>query len=204
MRRRLAHALIVLLLGARIGLPAVLPGASPPVTTALAFAESPAPGPSTGHEDLFNLINLVILIVVLVYLLRKPVGQFFTHRSAEIRRGLEEGRKAMEAAQSKLAAAEDKMRRLEQEIAALKDASQQEMAAERERLRQAADAESERILESARSMIETATRAAKSELKTYVARQACELAENMIQGRLNPEAQARLVSGFIEGLPSRE
>jgi F-type H+-transporting ATPase subunit b len=172
---------------------------------AVAFAENHAPAASGGHENLFDLINLLILIAVLVYLLRKPVGQFFSGRSAEIRKGLEEGREALEAAQSKLQSAEEKMRGLEHEIASLKETALREMAAERDRVRQAAQAEAERILASAQSMIEAATRSAKLELKNYAADRACELAGKMIREQLNPESQARLVSGFINGLPrSRE
>lgn len=208
MKRRLGPWITLLLFSVSLGLPAAMRGARTPLirpaATALAFAENPAPAAPRGHENLFDLINLIILIVVLVYLLRKPVGQFFTRRSGEIRKGLEEGRKALEAARLKLEAAEEKMRHLEREVAALKEAAMREMAAERDRVRQAAEAEAERILESARSMIETATEGAKSELKTYTARQASELAEKMIREQLTPEKQARLVSGFIEGVGNRK
>jgi F-type H+-transporting ATPase subunit b len=166
--------------------------------TALLQATPTAPG---ANENLFDLINLIILIGVLVYLLRKPVRQFFSQRSEGIRRGLEEGRKALAAAQEQLSAAEEKLRRLEQDIGALKEAAAKEMAAERERMRAAANAETERILASARSMIQSATQAAKLELKLFAARQATEVAEKMIRERLNDESQSRLVNRFLQGIP---
>lgn len=163
-----------------------------------------APAESGRHGELFDLINLIILIVVLVYVLRKPVGQFFRNRSEDIRKSLEEGRRALAAAQNQLAAAEAKLHRLEQEITALKDSATREMAAERERIRKAAEEETERIMASAGSMIDSATRAAKMELRVYAARQATELAENMIRDQFNEQDQTRLVNRFLQGIPRGE
>jgi F-type H+-transporting ATPase subunit b len=202
-KRRLAYWLVLLLPATATNVLAATRTACvlsiPPA--AVWFAEGQTPGAPGGHETLFDLINLIILIAVLVYLLRKPVAQFFYQRSQQIRKALEEGRQALDSAQSKLRAAEEKMLQLEQEIAALKEAAMREMASERERMHEAAEAETERILASAQSTIETATQRAKLELKKHAALQACELAAKMVQEQLNPERQARLVGSFIEGLP---
>jgi F-type H+-transporting ATPase subunit b len=164
------------------------------------MVEPPAAQKSSARERVFDWINFAILIAVLVYFLRKPIAQFFSQRSTEIRKGLEEGRQALEAAQAQLAAAEEKMRRLEPDIASFKASAAQEIEADRERLRRAAEREAERILESARHSIETATRAAKLELRGYAARQAYELAEKFVRDRLSDEARARLVQRFIQGV----
>ena len=55
----------------------------------------------------------------LAYILRKPLADFFAQRSASIRSGLEEGRKALEASQAQLKAVEEKLQHLEEEIAAV-------------------------------------------------------------------------------------
>lgn len=159
-----------------------------------------APAEPRSYENLFNGINLIILIAVLVYLLRKPIRNFFTHRSAGIRKALEEGRQALAAAQSQLAAAEEKLKRLEQEIADLKDSAAREMSVESDRLRKAAEEEEKRILESARSMIQSATQAAKADLKAFTAKQASELAEGMLREQLNEAGQDRLVNRFLQGI----
>jgi F-type H+-transporting ATPase subunit b len=177
--------------------------AAPPRTTLLAPAALllQAVSESTAHSNLFDLINLIILIAVLAYVLRKPLRQFFSQRSEDIRKSLEEGRKALAEAQEQLAAAEEKLCRLEQDIAALKETAAKDMQAERERMRRAAEAETERILASARSMIHSATQAAKSELKHYAARRATEIAEKLIRERLNEQEQARLVNRFLQDIP---
>jgi F-type H+-transporting ATPase subunit b len=202
MRIRRRFFLILMLAACSMGSSRVLSAQpSRPALATPAVLLQATPAESRAHENLFDLINLIILIGVLAYLLRRPVRQFFSQRSEDIRKSLEEGRKALAAAQEQLSAAEEKMRRLEQDIAALKESAAKEMAAERERMRVTAEAEGERILASARSMIHSATQAAKLELKLYAARQATELAEKMIRERLNEQDQARLVGRFLDGIP---
>jgi F-type H+-transporting ATPase subunit b len=117
---------------------------------------------------------------------------------------LEEGRKALEASQAQLQAVEEKLRHLEEELAAFKASAAQEMEGERQRLRQAASEEAEKVLASARAQIETAVRAAKLELKGYGARQAIELAEELIRQRLDDSSRKHLVGRFLAKLGARE
>jgi F-type H+-transporting ATPase subunit b len=152
------------------------------------------------HQNVYDWINFLILVGVLGYLLRKPVAAFLTERSASIRKGLDEGRRALEASQAQLRVVEEKLARLEQEIASFKASSAQEMALERQRLEQATAREGEKILASARARIETATRAAKVELQAFAAGQAVELAEEMIRRSLDDAGRERLVARFVEGV----
>lgn len=168
---------------------------------ALAAPDEPGgPGGEDKHQNIYDWINFVILVGALGYLLRKPAREFFAQRSASIRKGLDEGRRALEASQAQLKAVEEKLARLEQEIASFQASSAQEMAMERQRLEQATAREGEKILASARTRIETATRAAKVELQTYAAGQAVELAEEIIRQRLDDAGRERLVARFVEGV----
>jgi F-type H+-transporting ATPase subunit b len=142
----------------------------------------------------------VILAGGLVYLLRKPLAEFFAGRSASIRKSLEEGRQTLEASEAQLRAVEEKLQRLEEEMAAFRTAAWREMEVERERLRQATAEETQKMLESVRAQMETATQQARVELKLYAAGQAVELAEKMIGERLDEASQQRLVGEFIVGL----
>lgn len=157
-----------------------------------------------GHGMLYRWINFIILVGGLGYLLRKPLKEFFTRRSASIQKSLEEGRVALEASQVQLKAVEEKLQRLEQEIAAFKAAAADEMAAEHERLRQTTAQEAEKMLESARVQMDTAAKAAMLDLKLFAAQQAVELAEQMIRQRLDDASRRRLVSQFIAKLENRE
>jgi F-type H+-transporting ATPase subunit b len=133
----------------------------------------------------------------LAFVLRKPLADFFAQRSASIRKGLEEGRKALEASQAQLKTVEEKLLHLEEEIAAFKASAAREMEAERQRLKLAAAEEAEKILQSARAQTEAAVRAAKLELKSYAAAQAVELAEEIIRRRLDEAGRKKLVGDFL-------
>lgn len=155
------------------------------------------------HEMLFKAINFAILVVGLGYVLRKPTADFFSSRSASIRKSLDEGRKALEASQAQLQAVEEKLRRLEAEIAAFKESAAREMEAERHRLQQASAEEAARMVESARAQMDTAVRATKLELKKYAAQQSVTLAEELIRSRLDDAGRGRLVAQFAASLGSK-
>jgi F-type H+-transporting ATPase subunit b len=173
----------------------------------LAYARVPegeAEGKREGRELLYKFINLALLVGALAYVLRKPLADFFAQRSASIRKGLEEGRKALEASQAQLKTVEEKLQHLEQEIAAFKAAAGREMEAERQRLKLAEAEEAEKILQAARAQTEVALRAAKLELKSYAAQQAVELAEKIIRRRLDDPGRKKLVGEFLAHVKSRE
>ena len=153
-----------------------------------------------GHEAIYHWINFFLLAAALVYLGRKPLAEFFTQRSATVRKALDDGRDALERSQAQLSAVEAKLRHLEEEISAFKASAAREMELERQRLREAAAAEAERIRDSSRAQIELALRGAKLELKIQAAQQAIELAEEMIRQRLDDAGRRRLFSRFLAGL----
>jgi len=159
--------------------------------------EAEAERKKEGRELLYKFVNLSLLVGALAYVLRKPLADFFAQRSAAIRKGLEEGRKALEASQAQLKTVEEKLRHLEEEIAAFKASAAQEMEAEDQRWKLAASEEAEKILQAARARTEVAVRAAKLELKTYAAERAVQLAEETIRQRLDEAGRKKLVSDFL-------
>jgi F-type H+-transporting ATPase subunit b len=156
------------------------------------------------HELLYKIINFAILAGGLGYLLRKPLAEFFSSRSASIRKDLDEGRKALEASQAQLKVVEEKLKGLEAEIAAFKATALREMEADRQRLKQAGEEEAARILESARNQTAVAVRAAKLELKRYAAQKSVTLAEELIRTRLDDSGRHRLVNQFVATIESKE
>jgi len=150
-----------------------------------------------GRELLYKFINVSLLVGTLAYLLRKPAAEFFAQRSASIRKGLEEGRKALEASQAQLKTVEAKLQHLEEEIAAFKASAGREMEAERQRSKLAEAEEAEKIFQAVRAQTEVALRAAKLELKSYAAEQAVQLAEEIIRRRLDEAGRKKLVEDFL-------
>ena len=156
------------------------------------------------HELLYKTINFIILVGGLAYVLRKPLADFFSSRSASIQKSLDEGRKALEASQAQLQVVEDKLRGLEAEIAAFKDSAMREMEADRQRWQQTIAEEAARIVESARAQTDTAVRAAKLELKNFAAQQSVELAADLIRARLDEPTRQRLVRQFATTLSAKD
>jgi F-type H+-transporting ATPase subunit b len=152
---------------------------------------------NAGRELLYKFINFALLVGALGFILRKPLAGFFADRSASIRKGLEEGRKALEISQSQLKAVEEKLQHLEEEIAAFKASATREMETERQRLTQAAAEEAEKILQFARAQADLMVRAASLELKSYAAERAVELAEEFIRRRLDEAGRKKLVEDFL-------
>ena len=171
--------------------------------TSASVPENEAEGKNEGRELLYKIINVSLLVGVLAYFLRKPMAEFFAQRSASIRQGLEDGRKALEASQAQLKTVERKLQHLEEEIAAFKASASREMEAERQRMKLAAAEEAEKIIQAARAQTEVAVRAARLELKTYTAEQAVQLAEQMIRQRLDEAGRRKLVHDFLAGVESR-
>jgi len=179
---------------------------TPAANGVLAYALAPEPeeeGKKEGRELIYKFINLSILVGALAYLLRKPVADFFAQRSASIRTGLEEGRKALQASQAQLKSVEEKLKHLEEEIAEFKASAAREMEAERQRLKLGAAEAAEKIIQAARAQTEAAARAAKVELKTYAGQQAVKLAEEIIHQRLDDAGRKKLVADFLTGVEPR-
>jgi F-type H+-transporting ATPase subunit b len=200
MTRWLRWAALFGLLGiclAGFGAPTVMRAEEPAAATKEQESEPP-------HELLYKTINFIILVGGLGYILRKPAAEFFDSRSASIRNGLEEGRKALEASQAQLRVVEEKLKGLEGEIAAFKASAQREMEAEGLRLKQAGEEEAARILESARNQTAVALRAAKLELKRYAAQKSVALAEGMIRTQLDDTARKRLVTQFASTIGAKD
>lgn len=156
------------------------------------------------RELLYKFINLAILVGGLGYVLRKPLAEFFSSRSASIQKSLDEGRKALEASQAQLKSVEEKLRGLEAEIAAFKASAVLEMEAERQRIQQGSVEEGARILESARAQTNVAVRAAKLDLKRYAAQKSVALAEELIRARLDDSSRKRLVTQFVATIVPKE
>jgi F-type H+-transporting ATPase subunit b len=183
------------------GYPMAVARASSAITLAFFTPQEGEGDSGKGSEGTFyEWFNFALLVGGLVYLLRKPVSGYFSTRSANLRKSLEEGRKALKESGQRLQLIEQKLAHLNEEIAVLKGEAAKEMDAEAERMRRQTLLEVEKILGLARTEIEAATRSAKLELKAFAATQATEIARQMVRARLNAENQSKLVQRFFEGL----
>lgn len=153
-----------------------------------------------GVADALKWANFLILFGALGWLLRKPMRRFLVSRTAQIREGLEAGRRARQEAAARLRDVEARLSGLDADVAGLQQAAGADAQGERERLRKNAEAEAARILSQAEQEMDALSKAARSELKEYAAGLAVDLAEKRVRARLTAAHQAALVREYAANL----
>lgn len=151
-------------------------------------------------EIIGKFFNLGVVVATLIYVLRKPLAQFFDERRWNIRRSLEEAEQARIAAETKLAEMEKRMAGLDLELKQIKEEAVRNAEEESRRSAQLAEQESERIIGIAKREADALVRAATMQLREEASRLAVELAEKKIQSEMGSGVDDRLVQKFIQQL----
>ena len=151
-----------------------------------------------------RLFNLAVVVGLLVWVVRKPLANFYASRSESIREQLAEAQRARAEAEAKLAEIESKMSRLDQELGEMKAAAEKDAELEYKRLIEAADEESRKIVGKAKEEIDGITREAYLDLKAHAAELAVTLAGQKIKGQITEEDRRRLFENFLAGLEDKK
>ncbi len=141
-----------------------------------------------------TIFNFAVVAGLILWGMKKALPGLFRDRSAMIRKAMDEARKASEEANRRLGDIEGRLTRLDQEIAALRSATEEEARKEEERIRAAAEEDRQKVVQSAEQEIAAAARSARHELKAYAAELAVSLAGKKIQ--VKPEEDRELVRSF--------
>ena len=149
---------------------------------------------------IFRWIHFVVVFGGLGYLLAKKGPAFFRQRAETIVASITESARIKEDAGRRLHEAEEKLARLDQDVAALREAARREAAAEAERIRSATQDEGRKIERAAQAEIQAAERAARMELKALAARLAVEQAEALIRQQMTPQTEAAILQSFVQNL----
>jgi len=159
-----------------------------------AKTESAEPG------EIWKWANFAILAAGLGYLVAKTMPPLFRARTSEIQKGIAEARAVKEDADKRAAQVEAKIRSLGADIEKYRTESKAEMQQEGERIGKETAAQIARLEAQARQEIESAGKTAQRDLKSYAAKLALELAEQRLRARLDGNAEAGLVNGFVRDL----
>jgi len=163
----------------------------------LAFAAEPA-----AEKDMtaWKWANFAILAAGVGYLLAKHAGPYFTSRSTEIRKGIEEAQKLRAEAEQRAEAMDARLALLGVEVEAMRKASHEEATQEAHRIRHETAEEMAKIQANADREITSALKAAQIELKSYSAQLAIDLAREKVRQRMTPADQETLVRNFVTDL----
>jgi F0F1-type ATP synthase membrane subunit b/b' len=167
--------------------------------------QTAAHGKEAAHEPegpsmILKWANFAILAAGLGYLIAKNAPAFFASRTAEIKKGLEEGAAMQREANERTAAMEARLKNLESEIAQLRAKAKEEIAAEGERVKKETDAAMAKIQANAENEIASAGKSERAKLKSFAAAIAVDIAEERLRGELNPTADSGLIRSFLKGL----
>lgn len=172
------------------------------------FAQEHAPASEkAGHGEAaekdmtgWKWANFAILAAGIGFLLMKQAGPYFSARSIEIRKGIEEARKLTADAEARAAAMEARLANLGAEVEAMRKSAREEAGREGDRIRQETQRELEKIHAHADLEMASALKAAQIELKNYSAQLALDLARSKVRERMTPAAQDALVQNFVTEL----
>lgn len=144
--------------------------------------------------------NFVVLFGGLIFLLRKPMGEFFTGRRKDIASGLERAQNAQTSAQARMDEIELRLAQLSTEVASLKTQAEQDSLAEREKILAEARHEVERVIEQSRQEIERIARSVERDIKEHIADQVIDRAGTALRTEMTQDDQKRIVVRFIQKL----
>ena len=155
-----------------------------------------------GHYDwaglFWRVLTTIIFVVILYKLLKNPVKNFVSKRSAEIEKALQDALQANVEAKARLADYEEKVAKLESELELMKANALK--AAEKERETVLADTEKsiEKMKRFALNMIEAETAKAKNELRKELALIAAGDAEKHLAENIKGKKAEELTEQYIK------
>lgn len=156
------------------------------------------------EESTFHVIarwaNFAVLFGGLIYLLRKPIGDFFQTRRNDITSGLQRAQDAQTTAKARMDEIEQRLAHVSADIAALKTEAEKESHVEREKILAEAKREVERVVEQSRQEIERVARTVEREIKETIADQVIDRASNTLRSEMTQDDQKRVVVRFIKKL----
>jgi len=168
---------------------------------ALASSEAAAPATFLGLPVwLWKTANLLAFFGLLVYLLARPMSQFFHARREEVARSLADAaRQRDEAAQMK-SEMEKRVAALQGEIAALRQRLRSDGEREKADLKRAGEADAARLLAQLDQEAQRRVQEARSQLAGEAAKIAAELALELLQRELTPADRDRIFKRTLDRL----
>jgi F-type H+-transporting ATPase subunit b len=145
----------------------------------------------------WRVVNTIALVVLLVYFLKPPLVTFFSERSDQIRRDLEEARAQRDKAEQLIREYEAKLAGMEKQVESMRADLAQSAAAEGTKVVANADQMAEKLVVAARVTAEQEVRKAKIALKNEAVELAMQLAETLIREKINDDDRARIVEDYL-------
>jgi F-type H+-transporting ATPase subunit b len=175
---------------------------------AVALASEAASG---GHEEtmtfmgdwLPRLVNFGIIAAIVVYFGRKPVRDFFTGRSAEIAKSIQDSKETRERAVAALVEMEKKVKDFEEETARLVADAQSRGEKDKQALIEEGRKIAQDVQAQVKQGIEIEVQKAKTSLAVEASLLSIDLAEGRIKEKMGSQDHERIVKEYIAKMGGR-
>ncbi len=148
----------------------------------------------------WQTLNLLGFIALLVWLLRKPLVQFFENRRAQVADSLKKAEADRDRAQAIAKEVGERLERIEAEIEAMRRNALEQARAEEAEIEARAAEESARIAARTVAELDARVRTARNDLTAYAADLAVELARELVAKNVTPDDEKRIVAEGVKNL----
>jgi F-type H+-transporting ATPase subunit b len=148
----------------------------------------------------WQTLNLLGFIALVVWLLRKPMVQFFESRRRGVAEALRKAEEDRDRAQAVAREVGERLVKIEAEIEALRVHAREQAEAEEREIAARAIEETERVAARTSAELDARVRAARKELTAYAADLAVELARELVVKNVTPDDEKRLVAEGVKSL----
>ena len=162
-------------------------------------AEGPATFLGLPHP-FWQTLNFLGFIALLVWLLRKPLVQFFENRRLQVAESLRKADEDRDRARAVAREVGERLVRIEAEIEAMRVHAREQAEAEEKEIAAHAVEETERVAVRTRAELDARVRSARNELTAYAADLAVELARELVVKNVTPDDEKRLVAEGVKSL----
>ncbi|MEW5853896.1 MAG: ATP synthase F0 subunit B [Myxococcota bacterium] len=148
------------------------------------------------------VFDFAVFMFLLVRYAGKPLSNYLVQRHTGVKKAMEEAAAAKAEAERKAREYEDRIKKLDAEVAAIKEDFVRNGQLVRERLVENGKVSADRLLKDAQLTISAEEKRALESLKSEAARLALEMAEKMVRERLAAPDHKRMTDDFIRELRS--
>jgi F-type H+-transporting ATPase subunit b len=145
-------------------------------------------------------LNFALFVAMCVYFFRKPLREMATKRRADFESMLRDATKAKQEALEKNRELTERLRKLDAEVAAIKDSAIQGAQRDADRLTRDAEVFAKNLLEEARRMADAEVERARAALKSEIIASVRDAVESKIRSDLKPADHVALIKQNLGSL----
>jgi F-type H+-transporting ATPase subunit b len=153
-------------------------------------------GPST-MDLVWQAVNLAAVLAVIIYLGRKPVAAFFSDRRTGIKNDIDGAAELLQKAEAHYSDWQRKLVDLEAEMDGIRDTARSRAEDERDQILAEARDTADRIKRDAVAAVDQELRRGRTELRREAAELAVDLADKLLEEKVNDGDRDRLLDEFI-------